>query len=211
MAFQTFIPGVLTASEMNTFLMQQVVITCTSTTRPASPVEGMTIYETDTNITLQHSGTAFLVFHQPWTTYTPIFAAFNLSTGAGSTTFNAGTGTSTGAFMRIGQTVHCNFTFTAGTGFVHPAVGESLFFTVPTATTSTANFCVGHGRFVDNSASEQYQLTAFRAAEIVGGDRFGLFQDSAPYNPINATDTLPDTPTTGDFIFIQLMYRTSAN
>ena len=211
MAFQTFVPGVLTASEMNTYLMQQVVITCTSSTRPASPVEGMTIYETDTNITLQYSGTAWLVFHEPWTSYTPVLAAFNLTTGAGSTTFNAGTGTVTGAYMRFGQTVHVNFTFTAGTGWVNPAAGEGLHFTVPTASTSAANFSVGHGRFVDVSATETYGLTAFRRDDIVGGDRWQIFQNFDPYDPINATDTLPAAPATGDFIFIQLMYRTSAN
>lgn len=38
---------ILTASDVNGYLMQQSVITCTSGSRPASPVNGMTIYQTD--------------------------------------------------------------------------------------------------------------------------------------------------------------------
>ena len=50
MAFKTFTAGeTLTASDVNTYLAKQAVIVCTSGTRPASPVEGMTIYETDTD------------------------------------------------------------------------------------------------------------------------------------------------------------------
>jgi len=47
--FKTWSTGdVLTAADVNGYLMKQAVITCTSGTRPASPVDGMLIYETDT-------------------------------------------------------------------------------------------------------------------------------------------------------------------
>jgi hypothetical protein len=59
MAFKTFAPGVLTSSDVNTFLMRQSVITCTAATRPASPNEGMLIYETDTDLFKVYSGTAW--------------------------------------------------------------------------------------------------------------------------------------------------------
>ena len=50
MAFKTFTNGsVLTDSDLNTYLMKQVVVACTSGTRPASPPEGMCIYEADTD------------------------------------------------------------------------------------------------------------------------------------------------------------------
>lgn len=58
MAFKTFTAGsVLTASDVMTYLMKQVVIVCTSGTRPGSPNEGMTIYETDTERYAVHNGT----------------------------------------------------------------------------------------------------------------------------------------------------------
>jgi len=47
--FKTWSTGdVLTAADVNGYLMKQTVITCTSGTRPASPPDGMLIYETDT-------------------------------------------------------------------------------------------------------------------------------------------------------------------
>lgn len=62
MAFKTFTAGsVLTAADVNDYLMEQVVITCTSGTRPGSPNEGMTIYETDTDYIQVYSGSAWRV------------------------------------------------------------------------------------------------------------------------------------------------------
>lgn len=60
MAFKTFVANdVLTASEVNTYLMKQTVIVCTSSTRPASPVEGMVIFETDTNKLTAYDGSGW--------------------------------------------------------------------------------------------------------------------------------------------------------
>ena len=60
MAFKTWVAGdVLTASDMMTYLMRQAVIVCTSGTRPSSPVEGMTIFETDTDAFLFYDGAAW--------------------------------------------------------------------------------------------------------------------------------------------------------
>ncbi len=60
MAFKTFTVGeIATASDVNTYLMKQAVIVCTSGTRPSSPVEGMTIYETDTDNLVTYDGTGW--------------------------------------------------------------------------------------------------------------------------------------------------------
>jgi hypothetical protein len=65
-AFKTFTSGsVLTASDVNTYLAKQAVIVCTSATRPASPPQGMTIYETDTNKLLAYT-TATTGWVPPW-------------------------------------------------------------------------------------------------------------------------------------------------
>lgn len=59
--FKTFSAGdVLTASDVNGYLMKQAVIICTSGTRPASPHEGMLIYETDTNHFRHYNGSAWV-------------------------------------------------------------------------------------------------------------------------------------------------------
>lgn len=60
MGFKTFSAGdVLTAADVNDFLMEQSVIVCTSGTRPASPHEGMRIYETDTKLHRFYNGSAW--------------------------------------------------------------------------------------------------------------------------------------------------------
>jgi hypothetical protein len=65
-AFKTFTAGaVLTASDVNTYLAKQAVVVCTSTTRPSSPPEGMTIYETDTDKMLTYT-TATTGWVPPW-------------------------------------------------------------------------------------------------------------------------------------------------
>jgi hypothetical protein len=83
MAFKVFTPGVLTSSDVNTFLMRQAVIVCTSTTRPASPNEGMTIYETDTDLTLQYTGTAWrrVLNITAWQPFTPTLNNITLGNG----------------------------------------------------------------------------------------------------------------------------------
>ncbi|MEU8280273.1 hypothetical protein ACFYOK_38760 [Microbispora bryophytorum] len=49
------------SADINTYLMRQMVITCTSSTRPASPVTGMRIWETDTSVEWVWDGTAWRV------------------------------------------------------------------------------------------------------------------------------------------------------
>jgi hypothetical protein len=51
---------VLTAADLNAYLMRQSVIKCTSGTRPASPDEGMMIWETDTDQLKVYNGTGWV-------------------------------------------------------------------------------------------------------------------------------------------------------
>lgn len=61
MAFKTFTDGnVLTDTDLNDYLMKQTVIVCTSGSRPSSPVEGMVIYETDTDSIRAYDGSSWV-------------------------------------------------------------------------------------------------------------------------------------------------------
>jgi hypothetical protein len=63
MGFKTWAAGdVLTASDVMAYLMRQAVIVCTSGTRP-TPVEGMVIYETDTDDIFVYNGTNWQRVH----------------------------------------------------------------------------------------------------------------------------------------------------
>ena len=100
----TFTPSVLTAAQMNTYLMDQAVITCTSGTRPSSPVQGMTIYETDTDCYVTYDGSAWV--HDlggTWRTYTPNFSGMIL-----------GNGTTQAKYSVIGKTVNVTLAVFAG-------------------------------------------------------------------------------------------------
>jgi hypothetical protein len=80
-AYFTFADGAaLPAASLNTYLMKQAVIVCTAGTRPASPIEGMTIYETDTDGYLLYNGTA-------WLRTTPISASVATSETSTSTAY----------------------------------------------------------------------------------------------------------------------------
>lgn len=65
MPFKVFATGaVLTAADVNDYMAEQAVITCTSTTRP-TPQEGMTIYETDTDRVATYDGTGWVIQSEP--------------------------------------------------------------------------------------------------------------------------------------------------
>jgi hypothetical protein len=84
---KTFVAGTLSSSDVNTYLMNQAVITCTSATRPGSPPTGMVIYETDTNLFNYWNGTV-------WTTQSQM----SLATIAASPVYGTPTsGTDTSA------------------------------------------------------------------------------------------------------------------
>lgn len=101
MAFKTFSPGVLTSSDVNTFLMRQAVIVATSSTRPASPNEGMTVYETDTNVYKVYDGANWVDLansaSSDWLSYTPAISG---------TGWALGNGTILGGYQVVGKIVH---------------------------------------------------------------------------------------------------------
>ena len=145
MAFKTFAPGVLTSSDVNTFLMRQAVIVCTSSTRPASPNEGMTIYETDTDQIRTYNGSAWKVTGAaPWTSFTPVIA------GLGAPT--VGNGTITGEYCRVGDTVHVYIRLVVGSTTTFSTT--STVFQVPSAVVpAPGSRHLGNVSYFDQSTS----------------------------------------------------------
>jgi hypothetical protein len=81
MGFKTFTATTLTAADVNDYLMEQAVISCTAATRP-TPAEGMTIWETDTDRIMYYNGTGWVILDEPRVTWTPTWG--NLSGGTSS-------------------------------------------------------------------------------------------------------------------------------
>jgi hypothetical protein len=88
MPFKVFTNGsVLPDTDLNDYLMEQAVISCTSGTRPGSPNNGMTIFETDTNryACYSTSAVAWLYFGQVITGgWTPTLTAVTTNPTLGS-------------------------------------------------------------------------------------------------------------------------------
>lgn len=128
-------------------------ITCTSTTRPTAPFEGLDIYETDTDIEYTYSGSAWVPTAQllGWTAYTPTL-----------TQSGAVTKTVTYAkYVKVGRTVSGVINLTAtGAGTANNAV----LIGVP-ATAAAADFqVVGSGLIYDDSVVTYYHgLTVLNA------------------------------------------------
>lgn len=148
MPFKTFTPAVLTSADMNTYLMKQAVITCTSGTRPGSPTEGMTIYETDTDCYVTYDGSAWV--HDlggTWRTYTPTITGLTI-----------GNGSITGRYAVIGKTVTGTLFFTAGSTTTYSGI---FSFSLPIATAGwyTGDYVpLGHGA-VHNGTGTTRRIT----------------------------------------------------
>jgi hypothetical protein len=107
-------------------LLQQSIIPCTSGTRPASPGDGWTIYETDTKRVVQYSTS--LVAWTP-TGGTAVWSSYSPAWTATTTNPTLGNGTLTGAYMEMGQTVQVRIVLTVGST---TSVGSGVYsFSLP--------------------------------------------------------------------------------
>lgn len=175
MGYKTFTSGsVLTASDVNSYLMNQAVVTATSTTRPSSPPEGMVVYETDTDALVVYDGSTWVrlaaVASAAVQTWTPAV------TQSGSVTVTV----TEARYVRTGAVVEawCQLAVT-GSG----SAGSSVTVTLPvTASGHTAGTPLGVGTITDASASDQWSVTvqqqttttvAFIADDSTGIGGFG--------------------------------------
>lgn len=200
MAFKTFAPGVLTSSDVNTFLMRQAVITCTSSTRPSSPSEGMTIYETDTDTLLTYSGTAWenTATVGAWDSYTPTV-----------TNWTIGNGTMVARWAKFGRTVVAEIRVTFGST---SSYSGTPVFTLPTPriAVTEAFSPVGYAMARDAStgnpvggATRMYNTAStIHPTWIETASAWGYLQSCTP--------TYPFTWTSGDEMTMQAIYEAAS-
>lgn len=127
---------VLTSTDVNTYLGKQVVTSCTSATRPASPADGQPIYETDTDRVMVYDGAAWQVVSHTgaWMTWSPTWKQ-------GATTL---TNTGAARYQITGKTCTASFSLsTTSTG----TAGNAITLSLPTAArTYTGTLNIGVGR-----------------------------------------------------------------
>lgn len=201
MAFKTFAPGVLTSSDVNTFLMRQSVITCTAATRPASPNEGMLIYETDTDSLAIYNGTSW-VYQGLFQAYTPTFTGFTL-----------GNGTASFEFARVNRVVFVRGQISFGSTSSITAVSpDTVAFSLPVATDTSGSeptpaSSINLGAAVDTSAGRRAPIRVGVGTTTTGILGFNLVIGTVVYENSLTTTTVPFTFATGDFIFLNLTYE----
>jgi hypothetical protein len=134
MAYKVFTAGTLaTASDVNTYLMNQTVATfATTTARDAaiiSPVEGQLAYINLNDIITYYDGSAWrnLVFSSAWVAYTPTLT--NVTLGSG--------GTSAFYYQIIGKQVNVRGRILLGTG---GSLGGIPTFSLPVNAVITGQF-----------------------------------------------------------------------
>ena len=149
---KTFVAGTLaTASDVNTYLMNQSVMTFASpaarNTAIPSPTEGMLTYQESNDHLTLYNGTDWIPFDTTWTTYTPTIN--NVTLGSGSTT--------SAAYAQIGKTVVVQFYFALGST---TTINGDINFSLPINQASSnrsgqAGTCV----VLDSSAGTRYPGT----------------------------------------------------
>lgn len=154
--FKTFTNGsVLPDTDLNGYLMQQVIIQCTSGTRPGSPNDGMMAFETDTEAYRNYDASlaAWQAFgHSRKQSYVPALTA---------TTTNPTIGTS-GQWLfswyafAPGNVCNYNFFIQFGSTGANAGSGQylvSLPFTASLPYSTSGQPAIGTAMFRDSSAS----------------------------------------------------------
>lgn len=161
----------LTSVDLND-MSNQTVIVCTSGTRPSSPVNGMLIYEADTNWYVSYNGSGWLILGTTKTsTYTPAI------TGSGGNPNLGTTGTAEGRWTLWGGK-WCTYRGAiqwGGTG-VTAGSGQYLISLPFTSSPSIANGVsnVGHIMLRDNSGGPALRTGACYIT--TSQTTFGMFE-----------------------------------
>jgi hypothetical protein len=156
--FKTFTAGsVLTASEVNTYLMKQAVIVCdASTDYPAAPVEGQFVFDKTLDTYLAYDGAAFVrvlpLDASAVQSWTPAIT----QTGSVTVTVNEAVYLRQGAFVDA----WANLSVTgSGTG------NSNVLTSLPVTSAMTSSHVVGSGFIFDSSDTNSYSV----AVTLQGG------------------------------------------
>ena len=202
--FKTFVADdVLTASEVNTYLMPQVIVVCDAAADRTglSAAEGWAAYQKDTNVWYLYTGSAWVPMGTAgaWTSYTP--------TWGGAVTI--GNGTSTGAWTQVGKTVHWRAKLVLGST---SSVGSNSATVTLPATGTAANSGIGNVHFYDVSSDTGSPSPGGLTLGflVYGTTTATLFRTAAGGSYVDSAalgSTVPFTWTTSDEIRVSGTYE----
>lgn len=176
----------------NQYIREQVIVTCTSTTRPTG-VEGRVIYETDNDKLMIYDGAAWSpIGSSKWTTATPSWTGLTIGNGTDSMQYRFASG-----FLEVRGTLDFGSTTTVDGEVVltHPAsvsatgTGSVLYSPVGLATYHDVGTAVRSGVVIWNNATSVLMRVYQTDGTFAG--------------PTTLSSTVPFTWTTND----QLLYQ----
>jgi hypothetical protein len=154
MSYKTWVSGeVLTASDLNTYLMQQSVPNFANTAERdaaiASPAEGQFCYVTDLDAFFVYNG-SWVAYDNTWKSWTPTWSGVTKGTSP----------TETYAYIRVGKLVIAHGSLTLSSTGTAGSLAGPLTVTLPIASSSSAiSTTAGAAFFFDTSASATFQGT----------------------------------------------------
>jgi hypothetical protein len=198
MAYKVFTAGSLaTASDVNTYLMNQSVSTFSSTSARnsaiTSPVEGQLAYINSNDILTYYTGSAWanLLFSTAWVAYTPTLT--NITLGSG--------GTSAFYYQVVGKTINVRGRITLGsTG----SLGGVATFSLPVNAVLSDQFWDG-GAILNDSGTTFYPgmvRVGTSTATVLALSASGAYTTA-----VNTSATIPFTWGSADVINVGFSYE----
>lgn len=189
----------LTATNVNTYLMQQSVMTfATTAARDAAitaPSEGMFAYSLADDSYYVYSGSAWMPYNIVWKSYTPTLSNVTLGTGY----------TLSAAWAQLGELVVVNFYFALG---ATSAITGDVSFSLPVNhASSNRSISAGLATVVDASPAARYAGTVLLSG--TPGYAFIRVMNSAGTYVTNTalSATVPITFATSDALSANVIYE----
>ena len=199
--YKSFAVGeILTANNVNTYLMQQSVMTfATTAARDAaitSPSEGMFAYSTADDEFYVYSGTAWIPFDIAWTAWTPTFYNFTQGTG----------GTTSCFYSRIGKTIVAQVYIALGTGST--VTGQPQISLPVDHSSSNRSSVVGQALMRDISPGASYIGNVTLSGSAPARASLQALNASATYlTATTAGSAIPFTWADGDYFAMTIFYQ----
>lgn len=187
--FKTFTAGsVLTASEVNTYLMKQAVIVCdASTDYPAAPVEGQFVFDKTLDTYLAYTGSAFVRVLPLDSSAVQAWTPAVTQTGAVTVTVTEAVYVRQGAFVDAWANLSVTGSGTAN---------SNVNCTLPITSAMTSNHTIGAGFIFDTSDTNSYSVAvtlqtggtaiAFQTTDTTAAGSWGV----APNVALASGDTI---------------------
>jgi hypothetical protein len=202
MAYKTFVAGTEgLASDMNTYLMNQVVMVfADAAARDAaltSPTEGMTVYLIFNDHFMVYSGSEWVKFDLGWNAWTPTFT--NLTQGTG--------GVTQAYYARIGKTIVAQVYVTMGT--TAPTVGGQISISLPVDVASAnRSLVVGNAFMRDSVGGRSWLGTVFLSGSAPSVAKMQVTGANLTYAyAVTQTGTVPHTWAANDYFSFTIIYQ----